>query len=169
MGRGVWNFPGKNTEVGCHFLLQGMFLTQGSNPCLMCLLLWQADSLSLHHLGNLKDNNIVYYSEVKWKLLSHVQLFAISWTIYSLPASSAHRFLQARILEWVAVLFSRGSSQPRNWTQVFFIASRFFTTWATREAQWPFVRSIQLVRNMHEEESWFLNIKSARSLVGVFA
>ena len=34
----VWNFPGKNTEVGCHFLLQGIFLTQGSNPSLLRLL-----------------------------------------------------------------------------------------------------------------------------------
>ena len=32
------NFPGKNTGVGCHFLLQGIFLTQGSNLLLMCLL-----------------------------------------------------------------------------------------------------------------------------------
>ena len=43
-----WNFPGKSTGVGCHFLFQGIFPTQGSNPC---LLHWQADSLSLHHLG----------------------------------------------------------------------------------------------------------------------
>ena len=35
-----WNFPGKNTEVGCHFLLQGIFLTQGLNLCLLCLLHW---------------------------------------------------------------------------------------------------------------------------------
>ena len=42
-----WNFPGKNTGVDCHFLLQGIFLTQGSNPCLLCLLYWQADSLLL--------------------------------------------------------------------------------------------------------------------------
>ena len=41
-------FPGKNTRVGCHFLLQGIFPTQGSNPH---LLYWQADSLSLYHLG----------------------------------------------------------------------------------------------------------------------
>ena len=34
----LWNFPGKNTEVGCHFLLQGIFLTQGSNPSLLRLL-----------------------------------------------------------------------------------------------------------------------------------
>ena len=41
--------------------------------------------------------------------------------------------LQARIEEWVAMPFSRGSSQPRDWTQVSCIASRFFTVWATRE------------------------------------
>ena len=34
-----WNFAGKDTGVGCHFLLQGIFPTQGSNPCLLCLLL----------------------------------------------------------------------------------------------------------------------------------
>ena len=43
--------------------------------------------------------------------------------------------LQARILEWVAFPFSRESSQPRNQTQVPPIAGRFFTSWATREAQ----------------------------------
>ena len=43
--------------------------------------------------------------------------------------------LQARILEWVAFLFSRGSSQPRGWTQVSHIAGGFFTSWATRENQ----------------------------------
>ena len=40
-----WDPPGKNTGEGCHFLLQGIFLSQGSNPGLLCLLLWQADSL----------------------------------------------------------------------------------------------------------------------------
>ena len=34
----LWNFPGKNTGVGCHFLLQGIFPTKGSNPCLLSLL-----------------------------------------------------------------------------------------------------------------------------------
>ena len=42
--------------------------------------------------------------------------------------------LQARILEWVAVPFSRGSAQTRDWTQVSCIAGRFFTVWATKEA-----------------------------------
>ena len=45
-----------------------------------------------------------------------------------------HVILQARILDWVAFLFSRGSSQPRNWTGVSCIAGKFFTNWAMREA-----------------------------------
>ena len=51
------------------------------------------------------------------------------------PGSSVHGILQARILGWVAIPFSRGSSQPRDWTWVSCIAGRFFTIWATREAQ----------------------------------
>ena len=45
-----WDCPGKNTGVGCHFLLQGAFLTQEWNPCLLHLLHWQVDSLPLRHL-----------------------------------------------------------------------------------------------------------------------
>ena len=48
-----WNSPGKNTAVGCHFLLQGIFPTQWSNLRLLCLLYWQANSLPLHHLGSI--------------------------------------------------------------------------------------------------------------------
>ena len=44
--------PGKNTGVGCHFLLQGIFLTQESNSHLLHLLHWQADSLPPAHLGS---------------------------------------------------------------------------------------------------------------------
>ena len=46
----------------------------------------------------------------------------------SLPSSSVHRILQARILEWVTISFSRGSSQPRDRTQVSCTAGKFFTT-----------------------------------------
>ena len=48
-----WNFPGKNTAVGCHFLLQVIFQTQGSNPSLLHLLPWQAESVPLCHWGSL--------------------------------------------------------------------------------------------------------------------
>ena len=47
-----WDFLGKNTGVGYHFLLQGIFPTQGSNPCLLCLQHQQVGSLPRHHLGS---------------------------------------------------------------------------------------------------------------------
>ena len=53
---------------------------------------------------------------------------------YSLPGSSVHGTLQTRILEWVAILFSRGSFWLRDQIWVSCIADRFFTVWATREA-----------------------------------
>ena len=51
----------------------------------------------------------------------------------SLPGSSVHEILWAGILEWFATLFSRGSSPPRDQTQVSCIVGRFFNVWATRE------------------------------------
>ena len=66
-----WDSPGKNTEVGCHFLLQCSFLT----------------------------------------LCKHMDC--------SLPGSCVHGIPQARILEWVAMPFSRGSSWPRDWNHIF--------------------------------------------------
>ena len=52
---------------------------------------------------------------------------------YSLPGSSVYGIFQARILEQVAIPFSRGSSQTRGQAQVSCIARKFFTIWATRE------------------------------------
>ena len=50
----------------------------------------------------------------------------------SLPDSSVHGILQARLLEWVAISFSKGSSRPRNRTQVSQISGRFFINWAAK-------------------------------------
>ena len=52
----------------------------------------------------------------------------------SLPGSTVHGIFQARVLEWAAISFSRGSSQTRDRACVFCIADRHFTIWATREA-----------------------------------
>ena len=52
-----------------------------------------------------------------------------------------------RILEWVAFLFSRGSSPPRNWIEVFCIADGFFTNWATREAFFIDYNSLKILRH----------------------
>ena len=77
---GCGNSPGKNTGVGCHTLLQGIFLTEGLNP------------------GFLHCRQILYH-------LSHQG--------------------SPRILEWVAMPSSRGSSQPRDVTQVSCVAGEF--------------------------------------------
>ena len=70
--------------------------------------------------------------ESEWvKSLSRVQLFATPWT----PGSSVHGIFQARILEWVAISFSRRSSWPRDWTQVSHIVGGHFTVWATFQSK----------------------------------
>ena len=89
-----WDSPGKNTVVGCHSLLQGIFPTEGWNPG---LLLCRQILYCLSHLESLVNN---CESE------SHSVM------------SKSLRILQARILEWVAVPLSRGSSQLRDWMQV---------------------------------------------------
>ena len=57
--------------------------------------------------------------------------------VCSLPGSSVHGIFQAKILEWVAISFSRGSSWPSDRTRVSLIAGRCFTLWATRETNPP--------------------------------
>ena len=57
----------------------------------------------------------------------------------SLPVSSVHGIFQARVLEWVAISFSRGSSWPRDRTQVSHIAGRRFIVWANREATYSYM------------------------------
>ena len=72
------------------------------------------------------------WSEVKW--CRSVMSKLCDPMDCSLPGSLVHGIVQARVLEWVAISFSRGSSQPRDWTQDSRIVGRHFTTWATREA-----------------------------------
>ena len=54
-----WDFPGKNTRVGCYFLLQGIFFNQGIKRMSLHLLQWQVDSLPLCHLSPTK--NLLHY------------------------------------------------------------------------------------------------------------
>ena len=65
--------------------------------------------------------------------LSRVQLFSTPWTAARQTPLSM-KLLQARILQWVDMPSSRGSSQPRDQTQVSRVAGGFFTIWATGEA-----------------------------------
>ena len=87
--RHPWDSPGKNTGVGCHFLLQCMKVKSEREVTQSCRTL--CDPMDC-----------------------------------SSPGSSVHGILQGRILEWVATSFSRGSSQPRDQTQVSRVADGFF-------------------------------------------
>ena len=79
---------------------------------------------------------------MKWKSLSHGLILCDSMDY------TVHGILQARILEWVAFPFSKGSSQPRDWSQVSHIAGGFFTSWATRKPRNTGVGSLSLLQGM---------------------
>ena len=74
------------------------------------------------------------HSDRRARVLSHCSRVHLCDPVdLSLPGSSVHGILQARTLEWVAIPFSRGSSQPWARTQISLTEDRFFTVWATRE------------------------------------
>ena len=82
------------------------------------------------HLEGIKIEILIWLR--KWKSLSHVWLFVTSPPPCPQPMDyTVYGILQVRILEWVAILFSRGSSQLKDQIRVSHIAGRFFTSWAT--------------------------------------
>ena len=87
--------------------------------------------LPSYTLKILKMANVMLYVKV---LVAQLCLTLCNPMIYSPPGSSVHGIFQARILEWLTISFSSGSSQPRDKTRVSCTAGRFFTDWATREA-----------------------------------
>ena len=102
--------------MDCHFFLQGIFLTQRSNPGLLhCRLMLYRMS----HQG-------IPQRAMKVKVEVKSFLTLCDPMGCSLPGSSIRGIFQAKVLEWVAISFSRGSSQPRNQTQVSHIAGIFF-------------------------------------------
>ena len=116
-----WNSPGKNTGVGRHSLLQGIFPPQGSNigPLYCRWVLYQ-----LSHQGSplLKKNKTKVHNNLGFWLLfndgrSVLAVLGGYPTLCdhvhcSLPGTSLHGILQARVLEWVAIPFFRGSCNP---------------------------------------------------------
>ena len=144
--------------MGSNFLFQGIFPTQGSNPGLPHC--WQI-LYQLSHQGSPRTLEWVAYpcSRGSSRPRNWTRVSCIAGGFFtnlgyqesesevtqscptlcdpkdcSLPGSSAHGIFQARVLEWVAISFSRGSSQPTDRTQVSHIVGRRFTVWATREA-----------------------------------
>ena len=89
--------------------------------------------------------SILSLLEVKWSESCSVVSDSLWPMDYTLPGFSVHEILQARILRWVAVPFSSGSSQPSNQTQISHTAGRFFTVWATREDLFSFFLKVASV------------------------
>ena len=76
-------FSDKNTRASCHFLLQGIFLIQGSNPHLLCFLCWQVDSLPLNHLERLLT---VWVLSTPPLQCGSKRKIILSWTVKSLSS-----------------------------------------------------------------------------------
>ena len=99
-----------------------------------------------------------YYSPIRNSLccvlcrFSRVRLYVTPWSV-ALQAPQSMGILQARILEWVAIPSSRGSSQPRGQTQVSHIAGGFFTIWATREIIIPYFNESGNIFSYHSNLS----------------
>ena len=120
----------------CHLTSSGLFLQslcfRGKKKnfficcrCHSCLLHWSY--LRIWHLVIPAWN----HESVKMKVAQSCL------TLCDPMDSTVHGILQARTLEWVAFPFSRGFSQPKDWTQVSGLAGRSFTSWATREITSP--------------------------------
>ena len=88
------------------------------------------------------QTSLIHWERKKESEITHLYLTLCNPMDCSLPGSSVHGILQARILEWVAISFSRGSSQPRDWTQVSHTAGRRFNLWATREGEYKYIISL---------------------------
>ena len=134
-----WNFTGKNTGVTCHFLLQGIFPMQGSNPGLLHLLHWQADSLPV---ASVVSNSVRPHRRQPTRpchpwdspgkntgegchfLLQCMKVKSESEVTQSCPTLSnpmdcsppdfsIHGIFQARVLEWGAIAFSHFRQHQR--------------------------------------------------------
>ena len=84
-------------------------------------------------IGTIKPlHSFISLEDMKWSEVAQLCPTLCDPMDCSLPGSSVHGIFQARVLEWGAISFSRGSSWPRVWTWVSHIVGRRFTVWATR-------------------------------------
>ena len=104
-----WDFPGKNTGVGCHFLLQRIFSTQDSNPCLLRLLHWQVGSLPPAPTGK-HNNYITQIVSILGKLVGTQLQVGLPWLLSG--KESACHCRRCRLDPWVRKMPWRRKWQP---------------------------------------------------------
>ena len=158
----AWAPGGRGSEVAAHRLsctaACGVFPDTGSNGCpLHCtavsyVLGQQASPATEIFCKSTHDSLQIRAAAATVYSLRHFQLL-----VRSPPGSSVHGILQAGIQEWAAISFSRGSSQPRDQTQVSCIAGRFFTTEPPRKPKleqrlWNWVEEIHQI--LHRQYHW---------------
>ena len=129
--------------------------TLGLPACYPLKLIITKFRLKLKKVGK---NTRPFKVKVKWSEVAQLCLTLCDPMDCSLPGSSVRGIFQERILEGVAIAFSRRSSPPRDWIQVSSIAGRCFTIWATREvkSRMDWSSSDQLIYGLvtHSKESW---------------
>ena len=107
---------------------------------------------------------LIYVDKKERKIPAHLYPNLCDPMDCSPPGASVHGILQARTLKRVAIPFSRGSSQLRDWSQVSCIAGRFFTIWATRKGS-VLVSNVMVGKDMLEKQdipSWFWTDSTVR-------
>ena len=130
--------------TGLHCWIWILYHNSGTKVLFLLLARLGADSVSITNIpGNNPDThteNFFWYpihwklSERKWKFSCSVMYDSLLLHgLYSLPGSSIHGIFQVRVLQWIAISFSRGFSQARDRTWVSHIIGRHFTIWAIRE------------------------------------
>ena len=112
----------------CESVIVGFFIFQEKLEMCNCLL------ISTFHIPWGPSAGWVVTSDALCVLVTRWCLTLCGPMGDSPPGSSIHGIFQARVLEWIAISFSRGSSWPRDWTWVSCIAGKLFTVWSTREA-----------------------------------
>ena len=117
--------------LGCSSTIYKVQLQGAPFMACLCAWAWEPSGEIWNEQGLLEWHSVLSHATYGY---SSVMSNSLQPKGYSLLGTTAHEILQARILEWVAIPFSRGSSWPRDQTQVSCMAGRFFIIWATREA-----------------------------------
>ena len=174
VGCSPWGHQESDTTERLHFHFSLSCIGKGNGNPLQCSCLenprdgeawWAAfygvaqSRTRLKRLSSRSSSMPVWEQEVYGKLLLYFHFEWVSEVTQSCPTlcdpldcsppgSLVHGIFQAWILEWGAISFSRGSSQPRDWTQVSRVVGRCFTVWATREAIFFWLLYISLWTSM---------------------
>ena len=128
--------PSNHLILHCLFLLlPSIFPSIGvfSNESTLCIRWPKYQSFTFNITPSNEYSELISFRFEKWKWNHSIMSDSCDPMDRSLPNPSIHGIFQARILEWVAISFSRRPLWPRDWTWVSHIVGRCFTIWATRE------------------------------------